>query len=283
MLVETYGLVVVAAAGNDAGSHTVHSPGTAKYVITAGAAHDPSSITTDLWTHWSYSSQGPCDDGRIKPDILAPGVSITGARYGTSNLYTTDSGTSAACAFVAGLVALWLDKDYSLRFPPNDYHPHPRVKKLLMASATDMPRDYDPGLDNIHGAGRVDAQDEVNFYETDISASRDTAPLVLRFYQHEYNRYNEPLWVEDPSSGADWYKIKCYQNLIISVEADGDPDLILRIQLYDYNGVFIKQSSAGNWKFLSHTATYQGRYYVRILVQQYTGDYYDITIATIPS
>ncbi len=286
-LVERYGIVVCVSAGNYGPYHnTITTPGTAKYVITVGAALDPSIGAGSNWQLWSYSSRGPCDDGRIKPDILAPGgQGIRSAKAGTTNQYEDFGGTSASCPFVAGLVALWLDKDYSLRYPPSDFHPHPRIKKLLMASAADMPDDGTPGLDNDFGAGRVDAYDEVNFYETDISSSMSNAPLVLRlsWSEHSYNRNNEPLWIHDPTEGADWYKIKCYQGLFIYISADGDPDLILRIILCDTNGHFIKQSTVGNYRTLGHWATYKGKYYIKIIVEQYSGDYYDITILTTPS
>ncbi|MFX1369497.1 MAG: S8 family serine peptidase, partial [Promethearchaeota archaeon] len=283
LLVENYGLVVCVAAGNyGPGIDTITSPGTAKYVITVGRATDPGE---GGWSLYTSSSRGPCDDGRIKPDILAPGTDIKAAKKGTTNQYWEMSGTSMATPFVAGLSALWLDKDYSLRYPPSDYHPHPRVKKLLMASATDMPGDSDPGVDNSFGAGRIDAWDEVWFYSSDVSSLSSNAPTVLTYswYEHSYSRYNEPLWVNDPSGGKDWYKIYCYSSLFIAITADGDPDLILRICLYDRYLGFIKQSTAGNYRSIGHTAQYSGVYYIRINVEQYSGDYYDIIIMTTPS
>jgi hypothetical protein len=102
-------------------------------------------------------------------------------------------------------------------------------------------------------------------------------------YEHTYNRYNEPLWVYDPTSGKDWYKIYCYNNLYIAITADGDPDLVLRISLYDKYLNFIKQSTAGNYRSIGHWAQYSGKYYIQINVEQYSGDYYDISITTTPS
>ena len=95
-------MVIVFSAGNDGPDpSTVTSPGTAKNVITVGAAtnvrsltpanggNDPSGAddctTTDAEALSandlaSFSSQGPCSgsDGRIKPDLVAPGTHITG-------------------------------------------------------------------------------------------------------------------------------------------------------------------------------------------------------------
>ncbi len=107
--------------------------------------------------------------------------------------------------------------------------------------------------------------------------------LTYSWYEHSYTRYNEPLWVYDPTSGRDWYKFYCYANLFIAITADGDPDLILRIRIYDRYLNLITQSTAGNYRSIGHLAQYSGKYYVRINVEQYSGDYYDISIMTTPS
>src|ERR1039458_464782 len=52
----------------------------------------------------TFSSWGPTDDGRIKPDLVAAGVDIYSC--GTNNRYLTDSGTSMAAPAVAGSLDL---------------------------------------------------------------------------------------------------------------------------------------------------------------------------------
>lgn len=282
-LVENYGLVVCVAAGNSGQDEgTITPPGTAKYAITVGAAIDPRA---GEWSLASWSSRGPCDDGRIKPDILASGYEIIAAEAGTTNQYNHDSGTSYATPFVAGLAALWLDKDYSLRVPVSD--PHPRVKKLLMASATDMPGDSHPGFDNDYGTGRVDAWDEVSFYSSDISTSSSDAPLVLSYSWslNPYSHPNEPLWVRDRNyfPGQDWYKFNCYSGLFITATAYSDPDLVLRIKLFDANMNLLTLSFVGSYVYIGYFAQYSGEYYIQVTVEEFSGDYYDITITTTPS
>lgn len=86
----------------------------------------------------SYSSQGPTNDGRTKPDVVAPsGVS--------NSVYGSFYGTSASCPHVAGVAALLLqDKSLTVN----------QLKQALEASAVDL---GSVGKDNVYGAGRVDA------------------------------------------------------------------------------------------------------------------------------
>ncbi len=129
------GVVVIVAAGN-AGpdSETITTPGCSKSGITIGAVDDDSVP--------SFSSKGPTDDGRIKPDLVAPGVSITSTWK--DNSFKSLSGTSMSTPHVSGVVALLLEANTDLK--PSD------IKETLKSTALDL------GLDeNTQGAGRVDA------------------------------------------------------------------------------------------------------------------------------
>ena len=61
-----------------------------------------------------FSSRGPTADGRMKPDIAAPGYQINAARANSGNGYVAYSGTSMATPFTAGTVALMLAANPSL-------------------------------------------------------------------------------------------------------------------------------------------------------------------------
>ena len=91
------------AAGNaGSGAQTVGSPGTAKNVITVGAAENVHAFggadgcgTTDTEANSAndmatFSSRGPCADGRRKPEIVAPGTHVSG---GVAQQTRTMSGT----------------------------------------------------------------------------------------------------------------------------------------------------------------------------------------------
>lgn len=90
------------SAGNSgSGSNTIGSPGNSKNVVTVGALGSGNSTTVA-----SYSSRGPTDDGRLKPDIMAAGTVTSAAgdsNHASNNCSTKSlSGTSMACPATAG-------------------------------------------------------------------------------------------------------------------------------------------------------------------------------------
>jgi subtilisin family serine protease len=135
------GVVVVVAAGNS-GSHrkTISIPGSAKKAITVGATYKNDSLA-------SFSSRGYTGDGRMKPDVIAPGVGITSTIRRSK--YTSMSGTSMATPHVAGVAAL-------LKQAHPDWTTE-QVKSAIIITAEDM------GLNVLdQGNGGIDALRAVN-------------------------------------------------------------------------------------------------------------------------
>ena len=157
------GVVVVVAAGNtgygeltskegitSAGlTLTINDPGNADLAITVGATHRDMPHTYGV----SYfSSKGPTGDGRLKPDLVAPGERITSCAAGqrreemtdllsdvkddeAAAPYIDDSGTSMAAPHMSGAVAAFL----SIR---NEFIGRPEeVKRIFLETATSLRRE----------------------------------------------------------------------------------------------------------------------------------------------
>ncbi len=92
------GTLVVVAVGNDGpASGSLDTPADAKGIVAVGATDSLGNVAT-------FSSRGPTADGRIKPEVVGPGVNVVIAAPDSG--LTTGSGTSFATPLVAGLAAL---------------------------------------------------------------------------------------------------------------------------------------------------------------------------------
>jgi hypothetical protein len=101
------GVALFIAAGNSAVSAQIGTPGSAEDVITVGALDKDTKIAV-------YSSQGPTEEGRIKPNIAFVGSSVMSVAYNSGDQYTSMSGTSMATPGAAGLGALMLQANPDL-------------------------------------------------------------------------------------------------------------------------------------------------------------------------
>ena len=213
-------MLIVVAAGNygvdtspangvvDPGS--VSSPGTAKNCLTAGASENYKTNTIfSTWTwrdavnrqFWTspiatdyvaqpdtpvgmaaFSGRGPCQDGRIKPDLVAPGTDVASVRsrnaWGSGGSwgitpdnenYVQRGGTSMATPLIAGAAALarqWLTTTCGIEDPSAAL-----VKALMINGARNMaPGQYGTGAtqeipdvrpSNVQGWGHVDVYNTV--------------------------------------------------------------------------------------------------------------------------
>ncbi len=137
---------------------SITDPGNADLAITVGSTHRESPHTFGI----SYfSSRGPTGDGRMKPDLVAPGERIRSCASGIEAskyegqaadgtvsapvLYCEQSGTSMSAPHVSGAAAAFLSARMEFIGQPE------RVKQLLMSCAIDLGRER-----HFQGAGLLD-------------------------------------------------------------------------------------------------------------------------------
>ena len=163
-LVKT-GVVVVVAAGNTgygtlkstigattAGmALTINDPGNSDLAITVGSTHRD---MPHVYGVSYFSSKGPTGDGRLKPDLVAPGEKIISCATGNMKDdgakgracdYVETSGTSMAAPHVSGVIAAFLSVRREFIGKAE------RVKEIFVSTATDLRRDR-----YFQGSGLVD-------------------------------------------------------------------------------------------------------------------------------
>ena len=138
------------------GYENISHGGNAKNIMTIGAAND--AVTSGMRdpaksTLTSFSSRGPTDDGRIKPDIVANGASLSSTESSGDNAYGSKSGTSMSSPSAAGSAAL-LVQLYRNLFPGDDMRAS-TLKGLIIHTATDI---GNPGPDYHYGWGLMDTK-----------------------------------------------------------------------------------------------------------------------------
>ena len=154
------GVVIVISAGNSGYGTTsleggqqvpiwndlsIADPANTEEAITVGSVHKSSPHTFGV----SYfSSKGPTGDGRMKPDLVAPGEKVISCalwKPGDPACYCEDSGTSMAAPHVSGAIAAFLSVRSEFRGDPR------LVKEIFLKSAMDLGR-----ARSFQGAGLVD-------------------------------------------------------------------------------------------------------------------------------
>ncbi len=138
------------------GYDTLADTAVGKNVLTIGAVNDAVSggerdLVRATWT--GFTSWGPTDDGRIKPDLMANGASLYSTTSGSNTSYGFSSGTSMAAPNAAGTAAL-LIQHYSNLFPGQAMRAS-TLKGLLIHTADDLGR---PGPDYQYGWGLINGE-----------------------------------------------------------------------------------------------------------------------------
>ncbi|MCL2436032.1 MAG: S8 family serine peptidase [Lentimicrobiaceae bacterium] len=158
-------------------------------VIAVGATNNNDAIA-------SFSSKGPVTwqattfadyphnpgMGLLRPDVCAPGSSITSLQHTSNTGYvggSTWSGTSMAAPAVAGTIALMLQKNQSLT--PAE------ICEILETTAVSLPNATSP-KGNTFGSGRIDA------YEAVLAVSGCGGPISNLAYTLNYDKIVNITW-----------------------------------------------------------------------------------------
>lgn len=140
----------IPADGGSDGYDTITGGGLAKNVLTVGSIG--SSGFGEAARMSSFSSFGPTDDGRIKPDLVGLGENLYSLSAEGTATYARSSGTSMATPNVAGSLLL-LQQQYLEAF--GDFMLSASLKGLVLHTATDLGR---PGPDYQSGWGLLNAE-----------------------------------------------------------------------------------------------------------------------------
>ena len=142
----------------------------AKNVMTVGAVQDAvsggqRSLSNASMTY--FSSWGPCDDGRIKPDVVANGSDVYSCSSSGDTAYVSKSGTSQATPSAVGSAAL-LEQLYAREFSGQRMRAS-TLKGLMIHTADDL---GNAGPDYQYGWGLINvkvAADVILAHKADLS------------------------------------------------------------------------------------------------------------------
>ena len=153
------GIAIFIAAGNNGVTAQIGTPGSAEDAITVGALDKNSAIAI-------YSSQGPTEEGRVKPNIAYVGSSVMSVAFNTGDQYTDMSGTSMATPGAAGVAALMYQANPDLSpFDIKNIMQETATYRLCVYMAANEPclEDAIPKnrQNNVYGHGEVRALDAV--------------------------------------------------------------------------------------------------------------------------
>jgi len=173
------GVALFIAAGNNGVSAQIGTPGSAEDVITVGAldkGDDPGIAI--------YSSQGPTEEGRVKPNIAFVGSNVMSVESNSGTGYTGMSGTSMATPGAAGVAALMYQANPELS--PFD------VRNIMQETSEYRPCHHaganepcaddlsvKPRQNNVYGHGEVRAHPAVMEAANQVYGFTDTVAVNL--------------------------------------------------------------------------------------------------------
>ena len=173
-------------SSND-GYDIISSYGTAKNILTIGAAYpiaagytQPSDVVLAPFSSW-----GPTDDGRIKPDVVADGVNVRSTSDQSTTSYATLSGTSMASPNVTG--SLVLLQEYYAQLHGGTFMRSATLKGLVIHTADEAGPNAGP--DYQYGWGLVNIAKAAAVIRDDGSTSPSKAQLIQEKVLNNGNTY----------------------------------------------------------------------------------------------
>jgi subtilisin family serine protease len=165
------GIVVLNSAGNNGlntSRNTLNAPADGDSVLAIGA------LRTD-GQRASFSSVGPTTSNppRIKPDLMAQGVSVWCASHTDTAGYITQQGTSLSTPLAAGAAALLLSA-------------HPALTPLQVADALKRTASNASAPDNVIGWGTIDVKAAIDF----VGGGTPPLPTAFKFLSSSPNPFN---------------------------------------------------------------------------------------------
>lgn len=153
--------------GSDGAYDCLSNYSNAKNILTVGAVNDvtnyngPGSVNIS-----NFSAFGPTDDGRIKPDIVANGVTLMSASNNSNTAYGSASGTSMSSPNVAGS-AMLLQEHYENTHGAGNFMTSATLKALIIHTAD--PAIGPPGPDYRFGWGLMNTEAAAELITDDVS------------------------------------------------------------------------------------------------------------------
>ncbi|GMH52978.1 hypothetical protein TL16_g01349 [Triparma laevis f. inornata] len=195
-------LVLVAAGNSGSSPGTLGSPATAKNCVSVGATQNGDN-SNDLA---GFSSRGPAFDNRIKPDVVAPGLSVTSANSIPTPTdghcsRTNMAGTSMATPATTGILAL------AQQYFVDGYYPSGKktssdgfkpMGALLKAVIVNSAQRLTGANANAQGTGYPNMDQGFGIVELDATLNFDSASAKGLFLRGDFGNMPEFLTAEDP-------------------------------------------------------------------------------------